>query len=136
VKAINIKYALPIFCVLLATMVSCTGIDLAPSRQAIDVQGLGHNPEWQLVIEPAGRQITFTLAGTEYRHQYPEQGPVLYKEDTRTTIYHASNDKQSMNIFVKGIECRDSKTGKAHEVTITVMLDAVGYKGCGDVLNR
>ena len=110
--------------------------DLAVSRQDIDVSGLGHDPDWQLEITHAGNRINFTLAGTEYSYRYPAMGPSLYRGATRTTIYRVPNDDHSLNIIVKGIECIDSKTGKAYETTITVVMDGVGYKGCGDVLNR
>jgi uncharacterized membrane protein len=110
--------------------------DLAVSRQDIDVSGLGHDPDWQLEITHTGNRINFTLAGTEYSYRYPAMGPSLYRGATRTTIYRVPNEDHSLNIIVKGIECLDSKTGKAYETTITVVMDGVGYKGCGDVLNR
>jgi uncharacterized membrane protein len=110
--------------------------DLAVSRQDIDVSGLGHDPDWQLEITHTGNRINFTLAGTEYSYRYPAMGPSLYRGATRTTIYRVPNEDHSLNIIVKGIECIDSKTGKAYETTITVVMDGVGYKGCGNVLNR
>lgn len=106
------------------------------SPQDIDIQGLGHTPEWQLEISHSDARIRFTLEGTEYSYRYPATGPSLYQGYNRTTIYRVPNDDHSLNIIVKGIECRDSETGKAYETTITVTLDGAGYQGCGDVLNR
>ena len=110
--------------------------DLAVARQDIDVSGLGHNPDWQLEISHTGNQIDLTLAGTGYNFRYPATGPSLYRGATRTTVYRASSDDHSLTITVKGIECRDSATGKAYETSITVMMDGGAYTGCGDVLNR
>jgi uncharacterized membrane protein len=109
---------------------------LAVSRQDIDIQGLGHTPEWQLEINHSGNKINLTLEGIEYSYRYPEAGPSLYRGDTRTTIYRVPNDEHSLTISVKGIECRDSETGKSYETTISVVMDGVAYPGCGDVLNR
>jgi uncharacterized membrane protein len=110
--------------------------DLAVSRQDIDVSGLGHNPEWQLEINHTDNRINLTLAGTEYNFRYPATGPSLYRGATRSTVYRVPNDDHALTITVKGIECRDSETGKAYETTIMVVMDGVGYQGCGDVLNR
>ena len=98
--------------------------------------GLGHNPEWQLAIDHDGNRIDFTLGGTEYSFRYPEGGPTLYKGKTRTTLYRVHDDDHAFSVTMKGIACRDSETGKNHETTILVIMDGVGYKGCGDVLNR
>ena len=106
------------------------------SIQDIDVQGLGHTPDWQIVISHSDDSILFTLEGTEYRYQYPATGPSIYRGYHRTTIYRVPNDEHSLSIIVKGRECQDSETGKAYEVSIRVVMDGVGYTGCGDVLNR
>jgi uncharacterized membrane protein len=136
-KPFTLQAALTVCCLLLAAQPGTVQArDLAVSRQDIDVSGLGHDPEWQLEILHAGNRINFTLAGTQYNYRYPELGPSLYRGDTRTTIYRVPNDDHSLNIILKGVECLDSKTGKAYETTITVVMDGVGYKGCGDVLNR
>jgi uncharacterized membrane protein len=133
----SLKYTLSLTGLLLAMLAGQgQAEDLAVSRQDIDVSGLGHDPEWQLEIIHAGNNINFTLAGTGYSFRYPASGPSLYRGDTRTTIYRVPNDDHSLNVILKGIECLDSKTGKAYETTITVVMDGVGYKGCGDVLNR
>jgi hypothetical protein len=110
--------------------------ELAVSLQDIDVRGLGHNPEWQLEISHSDNMVNLTLAGTGYRYRYPETGPSLYQGDTRTTIYQVPNDEHSLYIIVKGIECRDSETGKSYETTISVVMDGAAHPGCGDVLNR
>jgi uncharacterized membrane protein len=136
-KPFTLQAALTGCCLLLAVQAGPgQAEDLAVSRQDIDVSGLGHDPDWQLEILHAGNRINFTLAGTEYSYRYPEMGPSLYRGDTRTTIYRVPNDDHSLNIILKGIACLDSKTGKAYETTITVVMDGVGYRGCGDVLNR
>jgi uncharacterized membrane protein len=137
VKLFILKSTLTLSCLLLATLAG-PGRAEEPiaSRQDIDVSGLGHNPDWQLEIMHTGNKVNFTLAGTEYSYNYPAMGPSLYRGDTRTTIYRVPNEDHSLNIIVKGITCLDSETGKSYETTITVMLDGVGYKGCGDVLNR
>jgi len=137
VKLFSLESTLSLSCLLLATMaVPGHSEGLAVSRQDIDIQGLGHNPEWQLEINRSGSKVNLTLEGTGYSYRYPETGPTLYRGETRTTIYHVPDDEHSLNIIVKGIECRDSETGKSYETTITVMLDGTGYRGCGDVLNR
>jgi uncharacterized membrane protein len=109
---------------------------LAVSRQDIDIRGQGHAPEWQLEISHSDNRIKLMLAGTGYSYRYPESGPSLYRGETNTTIYRVPDDEHSLNIIVKGIECRDSETGKAYETTISVVMDGVAYPGCGDVLNR
>lgn len=110
-------------------------VPIAPIQE-IDVQGLGHTPEWQLVISHSDDSILFTLEGAEYRYQYPDMGPSIHRGYYRTTIYRVPNDEHSLSIIVKGIECQDSETGKAYEVSIRVVMDGFGYTGCGDVLNR
>jgi uncharacterized membrane protein len=136
-KTYTLNAALAMCCLLLAALAGPgQAKDLAVSRQDIDVSGLGHDPDWQLQIMHAGNKVNFTLAGTEYSYHYPATGPSLYREATRTTIYRVPNDEHSLNIILKGVACLDSKTGKAYEITSTVMMDGVGYKGCGDVLNR
>ncbi len=136
-KIVTLKATLTLSCLLLA-MLAGPGQAEEPvvSRQDIDVSGLGHNPDWQLEIMHTGNRINFTLAGTEYSYNYPATGPSLYRGATRTTVYRVPNDDHSLSITVKGVTCRDSETGKSYETTITVMMDGVGYQGCGDVLNR
>jgi len=109
---------------------------LAVSRQDIDIRGLGHAPAWQLEISHSDRKVNLTLGDTAYSYRYPEQGPSLYQGYARTTTYRIPNDEHSLSIIVKGIECRDSESGKAYETSITILLDGAAYKGCGDVLNR
>lgn len=136
-KPFSLMSSLTLCCLLLAALAGpVQAEDLAVSRQDINVSGLGHDPDWQLEIIHAGNRVNFTLAGTKYSYTYPAMGPSLYRGDTRTTIYRVPNDDHSLNIIVKGITCLDSKTGKSYETTITVVMDGVGYKGCGDVLNR
>ena len=136
-KPYTLKATLTLSCLLLVALAGPgQAEEPVASRQDVDVSGLGHNPDWQLEIMHTGNKVNFTLAGTEYSYRYPAMGPSLYRGDTRTTIYRVPNDDHSLNIIVKGIECLDSETGKAYETTITVMMDGVGYRGCGDVLNR
>ncbi len=136
-KPCTLKSKLSLFCVMLALLAGPgQAKDLAVSPQDIDIQGLGHAPDWQLEISHSGDRIKLTLEGTEYSYRYPALGPTLYQGYNRTTIYRVPNDEHSLTIIVKGLECRDSETGKSYETTITVMLDGAGYKGCGDVLNR
>ncbi len=136
-KAFPLKASRPLACLLLAVLAGPGQAEgLAVSRQGIDIRGLGHAPEWQLEISHSDNSIKLTLEGTGYSFRYPDTGPSLYRGDTRTTIYRVPNDEHSLNIIVKGIECRDSETGKAYETTLSVVMDGVAYPGCGDVLNR
>ena len=136
-KPFSLKSTHTYACVLLAVLAGPgQAKDLAVSRQDLDISGLGHNPDWQLEISHSGNSIKLTLAGTAYSFRYPAQGPTLYQGYNRTTTYRVPDDEHSLTIIVKGIECRDSETGKSYETSITVMLDGAGYKGCGDVLNR
>jgi len=127
---------LPLLACLLLAAGSCRAAESTPSIQNIDVSGLGHAPEWQLTIDHKERRIDFTLAGTPYSYRYPLTGPVIEKGYHRTTTYHLPNDEHSLTVRIEGIACRDSETGKSYETTITVLLDSVAYKGCGDVTNR
>jgi len=137
VRPFSLKSALTLSSVLLAALAGPGQAEgLAASRQDLDINGLGHNPDWQLEISHSGDRINLTLAGSEYNFRYPAEGPSLYQGYNRTTIYRIPNDGHSLTIIVKGLECRDSETGKSYETTITVMLDGAGFKGCGDVLNR
>jgi len=100
-----------------------------------DFMALGNSPDWHLEIFNEGSRVVFTLGSDVYRYRYATTGPSLYRDEL-TTIYRVPNDDYSMNVIVKGRECRDSATGKAYETTVTVSFDGVGYTGCGDVLNR
>jgi uncharacterized membrane protein len=105
-----------------------------PVQQDSDIQASGHDPEWTLEISGAGR-LVLTLDGQSGSYTLPKYAPTIYRDQLKV-VYRVPNDQHALTVFVKGEACRDTVTGKSHEVSVLVSYDGKGYAGCGDVLNR
>lgn len=103
--------------------------------QSLHVQANGNDPDWSLEIPADENRLTLTLDGQTATYRYPAIGPTLYTSGL-TSVYRVPDEHHSLTVFVKGIACRDSKTGASREVTVIVSYDGKGYQGCGDILNR
>ena len=104
-------------------------------EQDVTVDAYGNDPDWQLHIMEKGNRINFTLEGESMGYRHTSLGPTLHR-DARTFVYRVLDDHHAMSVFVKGKACRDSKTGKSHDVTVFISFDGKGYGGCGDVLTH
>jgi len=124
---------------ILATALSFGGVAGAhefPARQSSDIQAYGNDPvAWSLDIVGATGRMTLTLEGETASYTIPMFAPNQYRDDLKM-VYRVPNDRHVLTVFIKGQACRDTASGKAHEVTVIVSQDGKGYFGCGDVHNR
>jgi putative lipoprotein len=58
-----------------------------------------------------------------------------FDQQARTTVYTAQNDEHELAVRIDDRRCRDSMSGEAFETTVTVILDARKYQGCGKALH-
>ena len=121
-----------LFLAVLCLAVSSRTVQAGDEGEYIDLTAHGNAPDWTLEIVKKDRRINFQAAEVAADYQYASLGPSLYREK-KTTLFNVPNDEHAIRVFVKGIACQDSVTGKLYETTVIVAYDGIGYYGCGDV---
>jgi len=121
-----------LFLAVLCLAVSSRAVQAGDEGEYIDLTAHGNAPDWTLEIVKKDHRINFQAAEVAADYQYASLGPSLYREK-KTTLFNVPNDEHAIRVFVKGIACQDSVTGKLYETTVIVAYDGIGYYGCGDV---
>ena len=117
---------------LMCLTISSPAVQAGDEGEYIDLTAHGNAPDWTLEIIKAEQRINFQSGEIGGSYKYAMLTPSLYREK-KTTLFNAPNDEHAIKVYVKGIACQDSVTGKLYETTVIVAYDGVGYYGCGDV---
>jgi putative lipoprotein len=101
--------------------------------RGVDFRAVGNEPGWNLEI--MGRnKIVFVNNYGQARYVFFTSEPSIGPQ-ARTTVYKAQNEKHELSVKIVGRRCRDTMSGEAFETTVTVILDARKYQGCGKALH-
>jgi membrane-bound inhibitor of C-type lysozyme len=101
--------------------------------RGVDFRAIGNEPGWNLEIIMSDK-IVFVGNYGQNRYEFITTGPSI-DQQARTTVYKVHNDKHEMSVILVGRRCRDTMSGEAFETTVTVILDAKKYQGCGKALH-
>jgi putative lipoprotein len=101
--------------------------------RGVDYRAVGNEPGWNLEIMNS-KKIVFVSNSGQERYAFTTTEPSTDKQ-TRTTVYTAQNDKHELSVVIVGRRCRDTMSGEVFETTVTVILDAKKYQGCGKALH-
>lgn len=97
-----------------------------------DFHAVGQEPDWQLDIDYASRQLDFTAAEGTGSYRFVKLGPDLTHGDIKAVTYRVVDDNHEMNVVVLEMFCQDRRSGKAYGATVNVRLDGREYVGCGE----
>ena len=101
--------------------------------RGVDFRAVGNEPGWNLEIIKSEKIVFFGNYGQE-RFEFIATDPSV-DQKTRTTVYSAQTEEHEIAVRIVGRSCRDTMSGEAFETTVTVILDAKKYHGCGKALH-
>lgn len=99
----------------------------------VDFRALGNEPGWVLTIAEANK-VTFKSNYGQTTNEFISSPPVT-NQNTRTTLYQASNKNHTILITLEGTACSDTMSGEKFETTVSVTLDDKEFNGCGKALH-
>jgi membrane-bound inhibitor of C-type lysozyme/uncharacterized membrane protein len=101
--------------------------------RGVDFRATGTEPRWVLEIERARRIVLVTGdAGRWVETAAPE--PTVDRTTGRTQ-YHVQADVHDLLVVVEPEACRVETDGETFEAAVTVTVDGLTYRGCGQALH-
>jgi len=97
-----------------------------------DFRAVGNEPGWHLVIYHDRIVLVADYGAATYEFGAPE--PTTDTTAAQTT-FRTTNDSHSLAVLIEGRGCTDTMSGEEFEVTVTVTLDDITYRGCGRPLH-
>lgn len=99
----------------------------------VDFRAVGNEPGWVLTISE-GNKVVFKSNYGQTINEFITPPPVT-DQNTRTTLYQASEKEHTILIALEGTPCSDTMSGEKFETTVSVILDGKEFNGCGKALH-
>ena len=102
----------------------------AAKLRGVAFRAIGQEPGWLLEITD-GKDILLVTDYGQNRYEFPYVQPLVHQQQSRTEYVL---DAADTIIEIKGIPCRDTMSGEAFDVTVTIRMRDRVLAGCGCAL--
>ncbi len=99
-------------------------------RRGVTFRAIGQEPGWLLEIT-SGREILLVTDYGQERSSFPYVGPVVHPAEQRTEFVLAG---ESTIVEIRAEPCRDTMSGEAFALSVTIRLPDRRLQGCGRAL--
>lgn len=99
----------------------------------VDFRAVGNEPGWVLTLRAADK-IVFKSNYGQTINEFITSTPIT-NQNSRTTLYQASEDEHTILITLKGTPCSDTMSDEKFETTVSITLDDKTFNGCGKALH-
>ena len=99
----------------------------------VDFRATGNEPGWYMEI--SNREDIRLVTDYGQRTYRFTSATIKTKPHDTTSIYHARNDEDIVEIVIKGMPCHDNMSGEEFPATVSILVNNKRYTGCGRALH-